>query len=152
MLTRATSIFKTTSLGNKRTCVPSSNASLNNKVAQTGNIVSTIHNLFGQSSLLQKRSFHISAMLLAVPKKRQSHSRSRLRRHGTSNQLLKKHFTHYAKCKHCGKTTVRHNVCVHCGWYKGQPVTLKARRKEAKIQSNAQETTSEAQISESQTI
>lgn len=40
-----------------------------------------------------------------------------------------KHFTHYHKCSNCQQVTLRHQVCKHCGWYKGQPITLKAKEK-----------------------
>lgn len=64
-----------------------------------------------------------------------------------------KHFTHYFKCGNCQKVTVRHQVCKHCGWYKGQPITLKAKEKFQKKLIREQKnttTTTEPTITEQQ--
>lgn len=131
MLARATGVFKSTLVTSKKNVISGVHVSSSKGISPSVDCaVSKVAPTFG--SLQQQRSFHVSALMLAVPKKRQSHSRSRIRRHNTCNQLLMKHFTHYHKCKNCNKTTLRHNVCTHCGWYKGQAVTLKARRKAEK--------------------
>jgi hypothetical protein len=37
-----------------------------------------------------------------------------------------KDWGHHRPCLHCGKEILMHNVCHHCGWYKGQPIFLRA--------------------------
>lgn len=57
---------------------------------------------------------------MAVPKKRTGHSAQGHRR---SNWKATKPET--AKCTNCGETVLSHTVCTSCGYYKGEPVSLK---------------------------
>ena len=82
--------------------------------------------LFGQ----QVRSFHVSSIPAAVPKKKQSYSRVRVRTHSQNWQIRLSEWSHRQPCSHCGKMILRHNVCQHCGWYKGMPIYLRAVKRE----------------------
>jgi large subunit ribosomal protein L32 len=58
---------------------------------------------------------------MAVPKQRQSHSRSNKRRsqHRISPPSL-------ARCPRCGAARIPHRVCDECGTYAGREVVVKA--------------------------
>ena len=56
---------------------------------------------------------------MAVPKKKTSKQRKRLRR---SHHHLK--VTHLARCARCGASTRPHAVCDACGFYKGTAVLV----------------------------
>ncbi len=62
---------------------------------------------------------------MAVPKKRTGHSAQGKRR---SNWKATKPET--TVCKNCGQPALTHTVCTACGYYKGQPVSLKDRVEE----------------------
>ncbi|MEA3273451.1 MAG: 50S ribosomal protein L32 [Patescibacteria group bacterium] len=65
---------------------------------------------------------------MAVPKQKQSKSRTRRRR---SHHALKP--TQLVKCSHCGKMKLNHTICDHCGYYKGrQVIDVLARKKPKK--------------------
>ncbi len=55
---------------------------------------------------------------MAVPKKRQSKSRSRMR----SSQNMKVSDTGRSLCPQCQRPKLPHFVCNHCGSYKGREV------------------------------
>lgn len=57
---------------------------------------------------------------MAVPKKRTGHSAQGHRR---SNWKASKPET--TKCTQCGETVLTHTVCTACGYYKGEPVSIK---------------------------
>ena len=57
---------------------------------------------------------------MAVPKKRTGHSAQGKRR---SNWKATKPET--TVCSNCGQPALTHTVCTACGYYKGQPVSLK---------------------------
>ena len=62
---------------------------------------------------------------MAVPKRRQSKTRTRKRR--THDTIATKSLT---KCKECGATIKPHCVCSKCGYYKGKRVvTIKVKTK-----------------------
>lgn len=58
---------------------------------------------------------------MAVPKKKVSKQRKRLRR---SHHHLSE--PHLARCSRCGSPTRPHAVCDACGYYKGVPVLTNA--------------------------
>lgn len=93
--------------------------------------------LYPQNSSIvgqQTRSFHLSSVPAAVPKKKQSYSRVRVRTHSQNWQIKLSDWRHHHACRHCGKQVLRHNVCSHCGWYKGIPIYLRAiQRQEHKL-------------------
>ena len=62
---------------------------------------------------------------MAVPKKRTGHSAQGHRR---SNWKATKPET--TTCSNCGATVLAHTVCTACGYYKGQPVSIKDRVEE----------------------
>ena len=62
---------------------------------------------------------------MAVPKKRTGHSAQGKRR---SNWKATKPET--TVCSNCGQPVLTHTVCTACGFYKGQPVSLKDRTEE----------------------
>jgi len=100
----------------------------------TGKNVTTIR---PQSSLTQQqtRAFHVSLIAAAVPKKKQSYSRVRTRTHSQNWQIRMGNWSHRQACTHCGKDILRHNVCHHCGWFKGVPIFLRAvKRNEARLE------------------
>lgn len=87
----------------------------------------------GALTTQQVRAFHVSSIPAAVPKKKQSYSRVRVRTHSQNWQIRLQNWSHRHPCSHCGKEILRHNVCQHCGWYKGVPIFLRAvKRDEAK--------------------
>jgi len=54
---------------------------------------------------------------MALPKRRQSKSRSKKRRtHYTSADVST------ASCPQCGSSKMPHRACPNCGYYKGRPV------------------------------
>ncbi|MCB9741284.1 MAG: 50S ribosomal protein L32 [Alphaproteobacteria bacterium] len=55
---------------------------------------------------------------MAVPKKRTSKSRKRMRRAHDHIRYSAAAVT----CKDCGELRLRHHVCMSCGSYKGQQV------------------------------
>ncbi|EGD81799.1 50S ribosomal protein L32 [Salpingoeca rosetta] len=63
--------------------------------------------------------FGTSIVLMAVPKRRTSHSKKRMRM--TTKYLKNK--SHYQKCKHCGELCMRHHICPGCIelWKKQNP-------------------------------
>lgn len=54
---------------------------------------------------------------MGVPRQRKTKSATRQNR---SHQALKKILL--AKCKNCGQATMPHEVCPHCGYYRGRQV------------------------------
>lgn len=62
---------------------------------------------------------------MAVPKKRTGHSAQGKRR---ANWKATKPET--TVCSNCGQPVLTHTVCTACGYYKGQPVSLKDRVEE----------------------
>jgi large subunit ribosomal protein L32 len=54
---------------------------------------------------------------MAVPKKRKSHSRSRL--HRNHHALEPKH---WIGCPQCREPMKPHNVCGHCGYYRSREI------------------------------
>ena len=63
---------------------------------------------------------------MAVPKKRTGARKQATRR--ANWKALKPATT---KCSNCGATVLAHTVCTECGYYKGQPVSLKDKAKAA---------------------
>ncbi len=60
---------------------------------------------------------------MAVPKRKKSKSRIRMRRHAHKVAL-----TETAKCANCGEAHLPHRLCPACGYYKGrQVVTIVAK-------------------------
>jgi len=55
---------------------------------------------------------------MAVPKKRKSKSKTRMRR--SQHDKIKK--PGYAWCPECGEPKMPHRVCMSCGMYKGEQV------------------------------
>ncbi len=70
----------------------------------------------------------------AVPKKRQSTTRSGRRYHTFQNlaRLKLEGMTKITKCEKCAEPKVAHKVCAACGTYRGKDVMTK-KRPEAKI-------------------
>ena len=64
---------------------------------------------------------------MAVPKKRTGHSAQGKRR---ANWKATKPET--TVCSNCGQPVLAHTVCTACGFYKGQPVSLKDKAEAAK--------------------
>ena len=58
---------------------------------------------------------------MAVPKRKQSHSRTNLRR-STNSKLTAPTM---AKCKQCGEYNLTHRVCSECGYYNGKEIVKK---------------------------
>ncbi len=56
---------------------------------------------------------------MAVPKQRQTRSRTRRRRGGHDKVQMKKLIT----CTNCQKEILPHRACSHCGYYKGEKIT-----------------------------
>ncbi len=54
---------------------------------------------------------------MANPKRRHSHSRTRLRR---SHDFLSN--AHVGTCPKCGQPAARHQICGYCGFYRGVEV------------------------------
>ena len=54
---------------------------------------------------------------MAVPKRRTSHSKTRM---GRAHHAIKP--PAMALCDHCQQVRLPHRVCAHCGWYKGRQV------------------------------
>ncbi len=54
---------------------------------------------------------------MALPKRRQSKSRSRKRRTHYKSNLAST-----TKCPQCGSIKMRHRACPECGYYRGRPV------------------------------
>jgi large subunit ribosomal protein L32 len=55
---------------------------------------------------------------MAVPKQRQTRSRTRRRRGGHDKVQMKKLIT----CTNCQKEILPHRACSHCGYYKGEEI------------------------------
>jgi large subunit ribosomal protein L32 len=53
---------------------------------------------------------------MAVPKRRQSKSRSAIRR----AQVMKQPVPHVIPCPRCGEPRLPHRACSDCGFYKGR--------------------------------
>lgn len=53
---------------------------------------------------------------MAVPKRRQSKSRSAIRR----AQVMKQPVPHGVPCPRCGEVRIPHRACASCGYYKGR--------------------------------
>ncbi len=62
---------------------------------------------------------------MAVPKKRTGH-----RAQGTRRANWKATKPETTVCSNCGQPVLAHTVCTACGYYKGQPVSLKDRKEE----------------------
>ncbi len=58
---------------------------------------------------------------MAVPKQKQSHSRTNKRR---SQHKISPLGTH--ECPQCHEQKLHHRVCRNCGYYKGEPVVVQA--------------------------
>jgi len=58
---------------------------------------------------------------MAVPKRRQSKSRSAIRR----AQVMKQPVPHFAPCPQCGDMKLPHRICPACGFYKDRAVIEK---------------------------
>ena len=56
---------------------------------------------------------------MALPKKRKSHSRSRMTR---AVWLASVRIPTLVKCKHCGRSKPSHQGCPECGHYAGRQV------------------------------
>ena len=54
---------------------------------------------------------------MAVPKKRRSKAKKR-----THRSLWKIAIPATTTCTNCGKLTIQHHACTHCGFYKGTQV------------------------------
>ncbi len=55
---------------------------------------------------------------MAVPKRRQSKSRSAIRR----AQVMKKAVPNFVPCSHCGEPKLTHRMCAACGYYRDRLV------------------------------
>lgn len=55
---------------------------------------------------------------MAVPKRKQSKSRSAIRR----AQVMKRTVPHFTPCPRCGEPHLSHRVCPGCGYYKDRLV------------------------------
>ena len=55
---------------------------------------------------------------MAVPKRRQSKSRSAIRR----AQVMKKSVPSFVPCSHCGEPKLTHRMCAACGYYRDRLV------------------------------
>jgi large subunit ribosomal protein L32 len=55
---------------------------------------------------------------MAVPKRKQSKSRSAIRR----AQVMKQPVPHFIPCPRCGEARISHQVCKSCGYYKDRMV------------------------------
>ena len=58
---------------------------------------------------------------MAVPKRKQSHSRTNLRR----SQNSKLTAPTIVKCSKCGEYNLTHRVCSACGYYGGKQIIVK---------------------------
>lgn len=58
---------------------------------------------------------------MAVPKRRKSKSRTRMRR--AMNTKLK--MPRLIECPNCGEYTLPHHICPNCGYYKGEEIISK---------------------------
>lgn len=76
---------------------------------------------------------------MAVPKKRTGHSAQGKRR---ANWKATKPET--TVCSNCGQPVLTHTVCTACGFYKGQPVSLKDRVEEVAPVKKAKKSTKKA--------
>jgi large subunit ribosomal protein L32 len=54
---------------------------------------------------------------MAVPKRRTSHSKKKMRR---AHDALSAPTT--VSCPECGEATMRHRACPHCGMYRGRKI------------------------------
>ncbi|MCD6123607.1 50S ribosomal protein L32 [bacterium] len=61
---------------------------------------------------------------MAVPKKRQSNTRTRKRRTHYKIQAV-----NYVECPNCHEPKLPHRVCPHCGYYDGMPI-ISTKKKE----------------------
>ena len=59
---------------------------------------------------------------MAVPKRKQSHSRTNLRRSNNSKMTAPT----MVKCSNCGEYNLAHRVCSACGFYAGKEIIKKA--------------------------
>ncbi|GIW83035.1 MAG: 50S ribosomal protein L32 [Gemmatales bacterium] len=64
---------------------------------------------------------------MAVPKRRTSHSKTRMRR---SHQHVKPIQIQY--CPECSQPVLPHRVCTNCGFYQGREVVMPKEKKERK--------------------
>ncbi|HEX3693756.1 MAG TPA: 50S ribosomal protein L32 [Polyangia bacterium] len=55
---------------------------------------------------------------MAVPKRRQSKSRSAIRR----AQVMKKSVPHFVPCPRCSEPKLAHRMCAACGYYRDRLV------------------------------
>lgn len=60
-----------------------------------------------------------------LPKRRHSS-----RRQAKRTRALKRPSVTLAKCSQCGKMTLPHRVCRHCGFYNGKVVIIKKQKAE----------------------
>lgn len=58
---------------------------------------------------------------MAVPKRKQSKSRSAIRR----AQVMKRPVTHSIPCPRCGEQKLSHRICPGCGYYRDRLVIEK---------------------------
>jgi large subunit ribosomal protein L32 len=69
---------------------------------------------------------------MANPKRRHSHSRTRLRR---GHDFLSN--THTGTCPKCGQPAARHQICGYCGFYRGVEVIKMEAEAEAATEETA---------------
>ncbi len=55
---------------------------------------------------------------MAVPKRKKSKSKTRMRRANNTRITLVK----VVECPHCGEFTKPHHVCTYCGYYKDREI------------------------------
>ena len=75
---------------------------------------------------------------MAVPKKKVSISKKRIRHSTWQTKTIKKLVkkANYVKCSHCGSYKLSHRVCSACGFYAWKQVlTIKSKSKEQVIES-----------------
>ncbi len=74
---------------------------------------------------------------MAVPKKKTSITKKKLRHASWQSKILKKlsKKATYVKCDNCGETKLAHRVCTSCGFYAGKQVMqVKSKSKEEIIE------------------
>ena len=71
---------------------------------------------------------------MAVPQRRTSKTRKRLRR--THFKLSTKGLV---TCPHCGEMIQSHRVCPYCGFYNGKQIVKNKKEEKAKLKAAAQE-------------
>jgi large subunit ribosomal protein L32 len=80
----------------------------------------------GPPLLFLKETFPGRDRSMANPKRRHSHSRTRMRR---AHDHLRRPFL--GACPKCGQPTLRHQICGYCGYYRGLEVIKMEAEEEA---------------------